>query len=154
LTLHEVPGPPAQIGEFRVGSALVCHPGPTVGYRIESRGAAIAYIPDHEPALGAHGFPGAPEWTSGWELAAGVDLLIHDGQYTAAEYPNHLGWGHCAVDDALRFAALAKVKRLILFHHDPGRNDAGIDALLRQTATTNHGFDVTAAAEGASVEIS
>ena len=42
----------SDIGEFRVSSALVCHPGPTVGYRItDARGRVLAYLPDHEPAL-------------------------------------------------------------------------------------------------------
>ena len=31
-------------------------------------------------------------------------MLIHDCQYTDAEYPNHLGWGHCPLSDALSFA--------------------------------------------------
>ena len=33
-------------------AALVCHPGPTVGYRISEDGATVAYIPDHEPRSG------------------------------------------------------------------------------------------------------
>src|SRR5919109_943787 len=50
--LHEVPCEDFEIGELHISTALVCHPDPTVGYRIESRDAIIAYLPDHEPALG------------------------------------------------------------------------------------------------------
>jgi ribonuclease BN (tRNA processing enzyme) len=42
LTLHEVPFDDADIGESRVTSALVCHPGPTVGYRIADADEAVA----------------------------------------------------------------------------------------------------------------
>lgn len=129
LTLHDVPLDRFEIGGLRITAALVCHPGPTVGYRITEGGASIAYLPDHEPALGTHRFPGEPEWTSGFELAAGADLLIHDGQYSEAEYAQHVGWGHSSIAQALRFAAAAGVKRLVTFHHDPGHDDRTLDAL-------------------------
>lgn len=154
VTLHEVPCSTVHIGEFAVSSALVCHPGPTVGYRIESGGGSIAYISDHEPALGAPNFPDSPEWTSGYAIAANVDLLIHDGQYSPEEYPNHVGWGHSATDDTVRFAAQARVKQLVLFHHDPRRNDAAVDQLLQgTTARTHPSFAVTAAAEGTTFDV-
>ena len=57
-------------------------------------GASLAYIPDHEPALGAPLDTLEDEWISGLELARGADLLFHDAQYTDDEYPHHLGWGH------------------------------------------------------------
>ena len=80
ITLHEVPCAEVEIGEFRVSNALVCHPGPTVGYRIvEAGGSVLTYLPDHEPALSALAFPSLPrEWTSGGTLAAEADLLIHE----------------------------------------------------------------------------
>jgi ribonuclease BN (tRNA processing enzyme) len=90
----------------------VCHPGPTVRYRFQSGGTALAYIPDHEPALGVKRFPQRPEWTSGCEVARDADLLIHDGQYSREDYSDHVGWGHSATDDAARFATLAKVKQV------------------------------------------
>ncbi len=45
-------------------------------------------------------------WTSGHDLAAGVDLLIHDAQYTSDEYDARVGWGHSSVEQA---AALGMV---------------------------------------------
>ena len=134
LTLHEVPCDDVDIGEFRVTSALVCHPGPTVGYRIaEAGGSVMTYLPDHEPALGSSRFPGLPRaWTSGGALAADADLLIHDGQYSAAEYPGHCGWGHSSLAHALDFAMLTAVKHLVPFHHDPGHSDIELDRLLAE----------------------
>jgi phosphoribosyl 1,2-cyclic phosphodiesterase len=128
LALHELRGEDVRIGEFRVSSRLVCHPGPTVGYRIASATTSLAYLPDHEPALGTAIFPSEPDWTSGYPLAADVDLLIHDAQYTAERYVHHVGWGHSSLDHTLAFARLARAKRLVLFHHDPASSD---DALER-----------------------
>ena len=92
-TLHDVPFGSFDIGGLTITADLICHPGPTVGYRITEDATAVAYLPDHEPALGAPDFPGEPDWTSGFSLAAGVNLLIHDAQYSDAEYDEHVGWG-------------------------------------------------------------
>ena len=92
----------------------------------------MAYIPDHEPALGARRFPEEADWTSGFDLASHADLLIHDAQYTATEYLQHVGWGHSAVSHAIAFAGAAEIKRLIAFHHDPGRSDEALDRLIAE----------------------
>ena len=134
LIFHDISSRDIDIGEFRVCSALVCHPGPTVGYRITApEGGVLTYLPDHEPALAALRFPSLPrEWTSGGTLAAGADLLIHDGQYSAAEYPGHCGWGHSSLNQTLDFGTLTEVKQLVPFHHDPDHTDADLDRLIAQ----------------------
>ena len=151
LVLHDLPAGEFQIGAFRICAGLVCHPGSTVGFRIATGQTTFAYLPDHEPALGVGRFPLAPEWTSGYALAAGADLLVHDAQYTASEYAERVGWGHSAFEHALAFATLAAVKRLVLFHHDPGHSDADIDRLVRDAiAAARPAYPVTIGAEGAS----
>jgi phosphoribosyl 1,2-cyclic phosphodiesterase len=134
LTLHEVPGEDVKIGEFRVEAALICHPGPTVGYRItDARGRVLTYLPDHEPALGAGPFPSLPrEWTSGGVLASDADLLIHDSQYTAHEYHGRIGWGHSSFAQVIQFGNLTGTKHLVPFHHDPGHTDADLDRLMAE----------------------
>ncbi len=152
LTLHEVPCRSFAVGEFRITPALVCHPGPTVGYRIESSAATLAYLPDHEPALGVRHFPESAEWTSGYALAEDADLLIHDAQYTVEEYASRVGWGHSSVDDALRFAAFARARHLVTFHHDPAHSDQDIDRqLAAAVAAVRPAMPVTPAAEGATL---
>jgi ribonuclease BN (tRNA processing enzyme) len=139
-----------------VRSALVCHPGPTVGYRIsQADGAALAYLPDHEPALAALRFPSLPRaWTSGAELAADADLLIHDCQYSAGEYACHCGWGHSSLDDALAFGALTGVKRFVPFHHDPAHTDADLDRLTAEALdAARPDFAVTPGTEGTTFEL-
>lgn len=128
LHFHEVPCGTFHIGGFEVMAARVCHPGSTVGYRIRYGETVLAYIPDHEPALGFKRFPPAPEWLSGFELARDADLLIHDSQFTQEEYKRYVGWGHSSLQHALTFAELTRVKRLALFHHDPNRDDAQLRA--------------------------
>lgn len=156
LSFHEVPCREIDIGEFRVCSALVCHPGPTVGYRISAPGRGIlTYLPDHEPALATRRFPSLPrEWTSGGTLAAGADLLIHDGQYSAAEYLGHCGWGHSSLNQALDFGTLTEVQQIVLFHHDPDHTDTDLDRLIAEAIEeTKPGYLVTPGIEGTIIEL-
>jgi ribonuclease BN (tRNA processing enzyme) len=107
----------------------VSHRGPTLGYRIDDGDNSLAYIPDHEPALGADLDALEEEWISGFALAHDASLLIHDGQYADAEYPDHLGWGHSSLSHALCFARRTGARRTLLFHHDPLHTDEQLDAL-------------------------
>jgi len=152
-TLHNVPLGRFEIGGLQIETALICHPGPTVGYRITEDGASLAYLPDHEPALGARSFPGDPAWTSGYALAAGADLLIHDTQYTREEYASHIGWGHSALPDALAFARLAHAKRLVTFHHDPGHFDEMLDKVLEDARRTARPVELLAGREGGTFDV-
>ncbi|HET9403346.1 MAG TPA: MBL fold metallo-hydrolase [Burkholderiales bacterium] len=156
LQFHEVHGEETDIGEFRVRTALVCHPGPTVGYRISAPdGGVLTYLPDHEPALGPLRFPSLPrKWTSGGALAAESDLLIHDSQYSAAQYPGHCGWGHSSITQALDFGTLAEVKHLVPFHHDPDHTDADLDRLIAQAMEqAKPAYRVTPGIEGTVFEL-
>lgn len=154
LRLHEVPAASFQIGSFNITAELIGHVGPTVGYRIEGPEGIITYIPDHEPALGVNQFPISKEWTSGYDLAANSDLLIHDAQYNEQEYNHCVGWGHIAIGDAFKFAAQAQVKQLVPFHHDPVHTDEFLDRLISEAIQVhNPEFIVTAAKEGAVIEL-
>jgi ribonuclease BN (tRNA processing enzyme) len=67
---------------------------------------------------------------SGHELARGVDVLLHDAQYSEEEYPSHEGWGHSSIQHVITFASMAKAKRVVLFHHDPLHGDSQMEELL------------------------
>jgi ribonuclease BN (tRNA processing enzyme) len=156
MTFHEVPCGEVDIGEFRVSSALVCHPGPTVGYRIVSpQGRVLTYLPDHEPALGALRFPSLPrEWTSGAALAGEADLLIHDSQYTGAQYSCRCGWGHSSLSQTLAFGSLSEVRRLVPFHHDPDHSDADLDRIMSDAIQeARPAFQVIPGLEGSTFEV-
>ena len=152
--LHDVPLSRFEVDEFTITCELVAHPGPTVGYRITDGGGTLAYMPDHEPALGVPRFPLDAAWTSGYELAQRADLLIHDSQYTMPEYVEHVGWGHSAIDHAIAFARLARVRRLVMFHHDPGHSDAMLDRLLAEAGNAGpFPFELVSGIEGMQFEI-
>jgi ribonuclease BN (tRNA processing enzyme) len=154
LTLHEVTRGTFHIGGVHVAADLVIHPGPTLGYRITEGERTVTYLPDHEPALGEPDFPHEAKWTSGYALAENADLLIHDSQYSLAEYPEHIGWGHSAIPHTLSFACLAQVKHLVLFHHDPMHTDEMIDRLMTEALDAAcPPIQVTPAREGAVFEL-
>jgi phosphoribosyl 1,2-cyclic phosphodiesterase len=132
---EDVPREPWRVGSAVVEARTIEHRGPTVGYRIEEEGRVLAYLPDHEPYLTA-AVDDEVEWISGWGLAAGADLLLHDSQYTDEEYASRLGWGHSSVDQAAAFARAAGVRQLALFHHDPRRSDGELDVLHERLAET------------------
>ena len=130
LILHDVENSFFEIGPFRIESRYVIHPGPTVGYRISGQHSVLAYIPDHEPALGIRGLPTEKNWISGFDIVSNADLLLHDAQYTAAEYTHKIGWGHSSMEDTLKFASIAGVKHLLLTHHDPSHTDTMLNELF------------------------
>ena len=134
---HDVTQGQWEIGDFKVRSSLVAHPDPTLGYRLESEGRIVTYLPDHEPQLGCRtGLP-TTEWLSGHHLAEGADLLIHDAQYTEDEYLNRVGWGHCTPTLAVRFAELVRARRLLFFHHDPSRSDVEVERICAEASRTH-----------------
>jgi ribonuclease BN (tRNA processing enzyme) len=125
----------------------VPHVGLTNGYRIDMGGASVAYLSDHQmPTDGSHHVTDAV-----LELCDGVDLLIHDAQYTVEEFPAKSTWGHCTPEFAVHVANEAGAHRLALFHHDPTHDDDSVDAILEHTQRIAAGSrltEVVAAHEG------
>ena len=127
LIPHDAPMDGVDIGGAQVWAAPVTHRGPTVGYRIEEGDSTFAYIPDHEPALGVEIKETEKAWLSGFEIADGADVLLHDAQYTSDEYVAHVGWGHSSIEHVVQFALMADVRQLVLFHHDPAHADEDLE---------------------------
>lgn len=122
-------GQTIQIGEARISTAELNHPGGNLGYRIDYAGHSVVYATDVE-----HGSSELDQRLA--DFARGADLFICDAMYTEDEYLGRggapkTGWGHSTYNAAAKFATLAKVKKLVLFHHDPTRDDAAMDKLLR-----------------------
>ncbi len=153
LHFHELSVDTVDIGEFTVSAQMVLHPNPTVGYRIIGSDASVAYLPDHEPALGAPSLK-QREWMSGYTIAEGVDLLIHDAQYSSDEYKARIGFGHSSIQQAIRFAEIANVAQLVPFHHDPAHSDIMLDHMIQKSlAELQPSFLVTPGKEGDFFEI-
>lgn len=127
VLVHDLEPGTFDIGPFTISADSVIHPGQTYGYRIESDGRSLGYLPDHEPALGNGRVTDDPQWLSGYEIAHRVDVLIHDAQYTDDEYPARVGWGHSTLAHAIAFAEVTEARRLVTFHHEPNHTDEEID---------------------------
>jgi phosphoribosyl 1,2-cyclic phosphodiesterase len=136
------------VGDVAIRSARLNHPGGVLGYRIEFGGRSLVYATDTEhydcvdPALAA--------------LSRGADVLIYDAQYTPEEYrgaagPAKVGWGHSTFEAGIALARQAEVKTLVLFHHDPRRDDEALFALERRAQALDP--RVVAAREGAVLEL-
>ncbi|MEH3144711.1 MAG: MBL fold metallo-hydrolase [Methylobacterium frigidaeris] len=142
-------------GDVAVATQYLNHPALTLGYRLQADGASLVYALDHEPfapcaADGLHPLHGPDRRHA--EFLDGADLVIHDAQYTAEEYPHKRGWGHSPVEYALRAAQGAR--RLALTHHDPLRDDEALDALAARYRTACPGPELIVAAEGLTLNLS
>jgi phosphoribosyl 1,2-cyclic phosphodiesterase len=154
IHFHELPAHLIEIGEFTIRAQLIIHPNPTIGYRIQCADHTVTYLPDHEPALSGRTFPSDKSWTSGYLLAEGTDLLIHDTQYTEEEYEERVGFGHSSLQQAYRFAELSEVKHFVPFHHDPTHNDDLLDRLFEAARKNLHPpYLVTPSREGLALEV-
>jgi ribonuclease BN (tRNA processing enzyme) len=149
-----------QVDDIRVSTHHLNHPALTLAYRIEADGASIVYACDHEvyshAAANGHSRLEGPDLRHA-EFAAGADLLIHDSQYTAEEYPAKVNWGHSTMEYAMRVAREAGVGQLALTHHDPLRTDDELDHLQERARATMREYDspieVFAAAEGLTIDV-
>ncbi|MDC0679770.1 MULTISPECIES: MBL fold metallo-hydrolase [Sorangium] len=122
------PGEAFDVGEVHVRIAKLNHPGGVLAYRVEHEGRSVVYATDTEhyacvdPALRA--------------LADGADVLIYDAQYTPEEYRgdggrSKVGWGHSTYVAGAEIARACGARKLVLFHHDPQRTDAGVAEIER-----------------------
>ncbi|MBO3746847.1 hypothetical protein J5X84_12280 [Streptosporangiaceae bacterium NEAU-GS5] len=113
-----------EIEGYDVRVAEITHKGGvTHGIRVSRGGVSFAYLPDHSPQLGS---------AAAEELAADVDLLLHDGQFLAGEQGIADAYGHATIPDALAFAERCRARRLVLTHHAPGRVDDDLDVLAKE----------------------
>jgi phosphoribosyl 1,2-cyclic phosphodiesterase len=167
IDIHEVRGRDVEIGDVRVASTYLNHPGMTLGYRVSAGGRRFVYATDHEPfaeTLDHVGGRGAEGRAYGARLddtlvafAAGADLHVADAQYTDDEYAGRIGWGHSSLSAAVGLGLAAQVKALALFHHDPMHGDELIDAMERTARETiaarGASMECFAAAEGRSLTL-
>ena len=124
---------PVRFGSVTVEAFPLHHPQGSVGYRIVDSGRTAVYATDHEhgDAASDHGLIA---------MAKNADVLVYDAQYTPVEYATRQGWGHSTWLEAARIAEQAGVRQLVLFHHDPDRDDEAVrgieDEARREFAAT------------------
>ena len=160
MEFRELTGHRLSENEIEVNAISVRHPGGALGFRLSpagSPGRSVVFIPDNEIDRFGDDAPGAPTRAELLRFTRGARVLIHDAMYTGAEYMDHRGWGHSSYRDAIDFAIAAEVETLVLFHHDPERSDAALQAQLalchEMVNERNGRVKVLAAAEGMEIEI-
>lgn len=167
ITVEELDGFTFRLGAVRASAAPLNHPGGGVGFRLDTRDGSVAYVPDHEVGPGAprrrtalrraRAEPAGAPRPSMDQMIQGVDVLIHDAQYTAEEYAGRVGWGHSCVEAVVTLAARSGVRRLVLFHHDPDRDDGQLDVILAaargQVMALGSAMIVDAAREGMEIRL-
>jgi phosphoribosyl 1,2-cyclic phosphodiesterase len=135
-----------QIGKVRVRSKFLNHPGVCVGYRLDTSSGSVAFLPDNEPydAFKLHSVRSrllSPEQTQKRAIKERAelvkfledcDVLILDSQYSDEEYTHHVGWGHGSLTTCVSLALDARVRKLVLFHHDPDHDDTMIDEMVKE----------------------
>ncbi|MEM7524734.1 MAG: MBL fold metallo-hydrolase [Pseudomonadota bacterium] len=161
IRYHELVEGDFTIGDIRVSARYLDHPALTLGYRFEVDGVAVVYACDHE-SVARKAIPDADDLAGSErghvEFLKGADLVIHDAQYTSAEYPDKVGWGHSTFDYAAEVCNAAGVGRLLVTHHDPERTDDQLDRIIADLSAASKAAGRTmaigAAAVGVVVELS
>jgi phosphoribosyl 1,2-cyclic phosphodiesterase len=110
-------------------TVLLNHPNGATGYRVDFAGRSLCYVTDTEHT------PGEPD-NRVLDLIEGADIVVYDSTYTDEEFPRYRSWGHSTWQEGARLCEAAGAGQLVIFHHDPGHDDAFMD-------------DVAAAAEAA-----
>ena len=100
-----------EIGDVRITTRFLNHPALTLAYKLECDGATLVYSCDHEPhshelADGEGPIHGQDREHS--EFFRDADLVIHNSQYTPAEYATKIGWGHSTPHYAAQMCEAAR----------------------------------------------
>jgi phosphoribosyl 1,2-cyclic phosphodiesterase len=138
-----------RIGRAEIQPVPLSHPNGGFGFRIEESGKSFVFLTDNELEYQHSRGLSYTEYVS---FCRDADLLLHDAQFTDEQYEKVKSWGHSTVNAAINLAMDARVKRLLLFHHDPDRTDSEIDGILAQCQTViqkrKNKLHCTAASEG------
>jgi phosphoribosyl 1,2-cyclic phosphodiesterase len=139
-------GEPVNVGDATVTPLMLNHPVVDFGYRVDCHGKSVFFTGDHEPWLNIY----TPEDESYGEFEqmvqmqqghldkalAGLDVLIADSSYTAAEYPAKIGWGHGTMEGNVGWGRRLGVKKLICTHHEPTRSDDDLERVFATALET------------------
>jgi phosphoribosyl 1,2-cyclic phosphodiesterase len=127
ISSQSVCNEPFQIGPVMITPIALNHPNMGIGYKLAEDGRSFVFLTDNELA---HKHHGGLDYKDYLTFSEGVDLLIHDAEYTPEQYGMTKGWGHSLYTDALRLAMEAGAKRFGLFHHNQDRTDTEQDRIV------------------------
>ena len=153
------PGSSFDLGDARVETLALRHPGGSLGFRVSRGGISMVLASDNE-----HPGPGVDPALA--RFSEGAQLLYTEGQYTRREYDGldaignglpmpRKGWGHSTMEDCVATATAAGCQRLVLGHHDPLRPLDKLESLgiaMKELAGRN-GPSVEMAREGQAIHL-
>ena len=136
--------------EVQITTKYLNHPILCLGYKFEHNGKTLCTLYDTEPFQNLFVTdPNDPSYDETMaiegkkaadlqneqivDFVKNADLLIRDAQYTQEEYAaSKTGWGHTAIEYAIKSSKAAGVKKLALFHHEPLYTDEKLDQLYQE----------------------
>lgn len=127
-----------------IRTAMLNHPGGSVGYRVEWGGRVAVVVTDTEHV------PGAPD-ARVLDLIAGADLVLYDATYEDDEFEAFRGFGHSTWQEALRLAGAAGVRQVGLMHHAEWRTDAALGWI--EAALSESGVDAFVARDDQVIDL-
>lgn len=158
-------GETVHAGDASVTPLLLNHPVVNFGYRVDCNGKSVFFTGDHEPWPNIYdpadeGYAEFQQMIDQQQAQldqalAGLDIMIADCSYTAAEYPTRIGWGHGTLEGSIAWASRIGVKTLVCTHHEPTRSDDALEqAFAAALEHTGHaspaagGLEILLAREG------
>jgi phosphoribosyl 1,2-cyclic phosphodiesterase len=124
-----VPGREHEISGVRVTPEPQMHSGESYGYRFEVGGKVVVYTTDSE-----HKLENRAQTERFVRFFRDADLVVFDAMYSLADAISvKADWGHSSNIIGVELCQMARVRHLVLFHHEPAYDDATIDGVLRET---------------------
>lgn len=111
---------PLKIHNTTISTVPLQHPQGGLGFRFQEDNKSFVFITDNELTREIWQGKRIEDFVP---FCRNADILVHDAQFIPEEIEAHRGWGHSDYSTALELAMKARVKRLILFHHEPARTD-------------------------------
>ena len=149
------PGRTYEIAGLSVTSLKQFHAGDSYGYRFSRGDKTIVYSTDCE-----HKYSNLDQSYPFIAFYRDADVLIFDAMYSLADTISvKEDWGHSSNVVAVELAQAARVKRLVLFHHEPAYDDPMIEEIFTETvrfekiSRPGHKVEVISAYDGLELEL-
>ena len=123
------PGQPVDIDGTRVTAHAQRHAGESYGWRFERDGKRLVYTTDSE-----HRLEDEAERAGFIAFFDQADVVIFDAMYSLVDAISvKADWGHSSNIVGVELCQAARVRTLVMFHHEPAYSDAQIARVLRET---------------------
>ena len=139
-TVTVEPGTPFEVCGAHVSTFLLTHPGGSLAYRLDWPDKSLAYVTD----------------TAGdgryIDFVRGVDLLVHERNFSDSLHEIAAVSGHCTSEQVLRVVQEAGVKNIALTHFNPLTETEPLDEDSLLASLVEYCPDAVSARDGLSVE--